>query len=173
MAEDGTFRKDLMYRLDVLRLYLPPLKERKGDIRLLFCHLLGEAQARIAEGAFEVLESHEFDGNIRELENIAERVRVLYGHQTVGQDEMMKLLYPDDVEDRDKKAKNCGQPSDCCEKRRGQMEEWDRPGDLPAATERERIAEALKKCGGNQQKAADLLGMDRTTLWRKRKKYQL
>ncbi|WP_243008996.1 sigma 54-interacting transcriptional regulator [Clostridium sp. AM58-1XD] len=173
MAEEGTFRKDLMYRLDVLRLYLPPLRERKGDIRLLFCHLLGEAQTRITDGAFDALERHEFSGNIRELENIAERVRVLYGEQTVGQDEMMKLLYPDDVENTGREERRCRQSSDSQEKRRGRMEAEDKTRDLSAATERERIEEALKKCEGNQKKAADLLGMDRTTLWRKRKKYQL
>lgn len=79
----GNFRKDLYYRINVVRFYIPPLKERKEDIPLLVDHILetdrkpSEAKKKITQNAMEVLMKHDFPGNIRELENIIERSCIL------------------------------------------------------------------------------------------------
>lgn len=84
MAEQGTFRRDLMYRLDVLRLFLSPLRKREQDVELLFLHLLKEhcqMEQRpvpvLEPGALSLLYEYPFTGNIRELKNIVERADVL------------------------------------------------------------------------------------------------
>jgi DNA-binding NtrC family response regulator len=80
----GRFRPDLYYRLNIVTIHLPPLRERRGDIAALVEHFLGkyrasagERPARIAEEALEVLERHDWPGNVRELENEIERALVL------------------------------------------------------------------------------------------------
>ena len=84
LSEEGGFRKDLMYRLDVLRLFLPPLRQRERDVEFLFCHLLGKlcpamgVKAPVTEPeALELLYQYPCMGNRRELVNIAERALVL------------------------------------------------------------------------------------------------
>jgi transcriptional regulator with GAF, ATPase, and Fis domain len=79
----GNFRKDLYYRINVVRFYIPPLKERKEDIPLLVEHILetnrkpSEGKKEITQNAMEMLMKHDFPGNIRELENIVERAYIL------------------------------------------------------------------------------------------------
>jgi transcriptional regulator with GAF, ATPase, and Fis domain len=79
----GNFRKDLYYRINVVRFYIPPLKERKEDIPLLANHFLitdrklGEPEKKITQNAMEMLMKYDFPGNIRELENIIERASIL------------------------------------------------------------------------------------------------
>lgn len=171
LAERGNFRRDLMYRLDVLRLLIPPLRKRGTDAWLLFKRLLGE-RGMAGEGlpamdaeALSMFRSYPFKGNIRELENVAERITVLCQGGGISAADMEQILYPQDVAD----------------------EAWDEePGDLQAdaarghdyrkgqhsgISERELILWGLEQCQGNQSKAARLLGMDRSTLWRKRQKY--
>jgi transcriptional regulator with PAS, ATPase and Fis domain len=82
-VKKGTFRKDLYYRINVVRFYIPPLKERKEDIPLLVDHILeinrktSEAKKKITQNAMGLLMKHDFPGNIRELENIIERACIL------------------------------------------------------------------------------------------------
>lgn len=172
MTERGEFRWDLMYRLDVLRLFIPPLRERENDVELLFLHLLKRQHQKehtvvpvLAEDAVPLLHTYPFIGNIRELENIVERVSVLrmqnaetdggentHGELLITKSLLFEALYPQDLED-----------------------EWA----ANAATsmnselsEQDRLLQALERCGGNRTQAAKLLGMDRSTLWRKLQKYQ-
>jgi two-component system response regulator FlrC len=84
-VKDGTFREDLFYRLNVVNLTPPPLRERTGDVRLLSQHFAtiyaaknqgGQSNLRLAEDALQLLESHSWPGNIRELENVIERAAI-------------------------------------------------------------------------------------------------
>lgn len=161
LTEKGLFRKDLAYRLDILRIFLPPLKQRGGDAELLFLHLLseqGKANRRplpeIDRNALSVLREYPFDGNIRELSNIVERVGVLCRDGVIRREDILHALYPPDLEEPSAAA-------------------GDSLPIVPDAREQEKIRWVLNQCGGNQGKAAKLLGIDRSTLWRKRKKYDI
>ena len=172
LSEEGGFRKDLMYRLDVLRLFLPPLRQRERDVEFLFCHQLGKlcqdmgVKAPVTEPeALELLYQYPFMGNIRELGNIAERALVLGDGSILTKEDLSRALYPRaleeaGMEERKTETKESGTACTAF------------PTD-PLRPERERILEALERCGGSRVRAAGLLGMDRSTLWRKMKKYNL
>ncbi|MBS6395922.1 MAG: sigma 54-interacting transcriptional regulator [Clostridiales bacterium] len=163
LVSEGKFRQDLLYRLDVLRIFLPPLRRRDSDTLLLFQHLLNRFSSAGAEQmppltaeAQQMLLSHPFYGNVRELGNVAERIRVMHTDSSpITAAEITSALTPEDVD-----------------------MELDHDGDThllyyPAKdSEYQRIMLALRHCGGNQSKAAKELGIDRSTLWRKLKKYQ-
>lgn len=156
LADRGEFRKDLMYRLDVLRLFLPPLRKRKEDLPLLFRFLLKQhggnesIVSSLDSETFAVFQKHPFWGNIRELENVVERIMVLHSDGRITGSEMERLLTPGDVED------------EYIEERMEILDEKD---------EKAMILWGLEQCKGNQSRTAKLLGMDRSTLWRKRQKY--
>ena len=180
LVDKGSFRRDLMYRLDVLRLFLPPLRKRDKDGWLIFCRLLEEETGpmpELSEEARMLFQKYPFKGNIRELKNAAERALVLYpGRRITGMD-MEKILYPQDVGEEDVEDVDTdpyeGFERDAEERNRfsGRRAEGSKKQKAPAVGERELILWGLEQSGGNQTKAALLLGMDRTTLWRKRKKY--
>lgn len=162
LSEQGKFRQDLLYRLDVLRLFLPPLRERENDIEILFCHFLklhsqeaGITVPIMDAGAVPLLYQYPFWGNIRELRNIAERVTVLKQGDRIRKEDMQEALYPEDLEVTD--ALTSGY----------------RSTDQTYFSEQECLYKALKQTGGNQSKAAKILGIDRSTLWRKLKKYRI
>lgn len=159
LAEQGKFRKDLMYRLDVLRLFIPPLRNRENDVELLFLHLMkklcleaGAPMPVLEPGAVPLLYQYPFSGNIRELRNIVERVSAQKNGDVITAQDLGQALYPEDLEEI---------PIQISEK-------------IPESEtedEAERIRRALEKSGGNKTKAAKLLHMDRSTLWRKLQKY--
>ncbi|MDR2784780.1 MAG: sigma-54-dependent Fis family transcriptional regulator, partial [Treponema sp.] len=160
-VREGRFREDLYYRLNVLRLTLPPLRERAADIPLLAGRLLARLAARMGKsahtlspGAVEKLLAYSFPGNIRELENILERA----------------LIYSEgpDIQARDLDLHR-GAPADPPE-----------PPPFPAASgegqsleniEREAIIAALARTGGNRTKAAEELGISRKTILNKIRAY--
>lgn len=165
LSEKGEFRRDLVYRLDVLRLFLPPLRDRENDVELLFLHLLN-AQSREAcsplpklePGALSLLHQYPFIGNIRELKNIVERASVLKAGDVITRKNLQEALYPPDLEAGEGADHRMGSGS--AEK-------------TGAVYEPERLRQALDQCGGNRTRAAKLLGMDRSTLWRKMQKYHI
>ena len=154
-VQQGRFREDLMYRLRVIPLYLPPLRERKGDIEVLLWAFL-ERQAQrggreitdISPEAMRALLDHTWPGNVRELLNVVEYA------VAVGRGSALELrdLPPEFREDT---------PA--------------RPALRPTMTgpvdERARIVDALERTDNHIGKAAEMLGMSRPTFWRKRKKY--
>ena len=161
MVEEGTFRRDLLYRLDVLKLTIPPLRQRKEDIAALFHCFSAENNRKfgyqisgITPDALATLSSHDFFGNVRELENIVERISVLKTFGTVQKEDVMEVLFSDQP------GPSAGPPAGAVQ-----------PMDLPS--EREQILSTLSACGGNQSRAAALLHINRSTLWRKMKKYGL
>ena len=173
MADVGQFRRDLVYRLDVLRLFLPPLREREADVELLFVNQLqgmakrnGQLPVKIEEGVFPLLCQYPFFGNIRELRNIAERVFVLHEGDIINAHDVHEALYPADLDMDPSFAISTGTGLAELTETQGQNSE-------NLLGEEERIRQALKISGGNKGKAAKLLGIDRSTLWRRMKKYEI
>lgn len=156
---EGNFRQDLYFRLNVVHLVLPTLAERKEDIPLLAYHILrniirrtGKPVASISEDSMALLANYAFPGNVRELENILERAVVLCDGQTIRKQD----LPPDLVE------------LDLCS--------YSRPSETLLSLEdleKDYIRHVLNLVGGSRARAAEILGVERTSLWRKMKKYDL
>lgn len=160
-VKEGRFRADLMYRLRVLRLFLPPLRARQEDIELLAWHFLERLNRsgasrkveRIAPGALRRLVNYGWPGNVRELENAIEYAFTLGDGPT--------LLESDLPEELAAQASSSPTPL--------AMLELD-PGLAPEAR---RLLLALERADGSRERAAQSLGMSRTTLWRKLKSFGL
>ena len=155
MVAEGTFRKDLYYRLNVIPLDLPPLRERRDDIPILVTHFLHKFAPddviHVSQGAMRVLMAYHWPGNVRQLENAVERAIALGG----GRQEIDIADLPPEMrsEQESQTAPSVDLPEDGL----------DLPGHL-AAVERDLVRRALDRTGGNRNKAADLLRIKRTTL---------
>jgi DNA-binding NtrC family response regulator len=150
------FREDLYYRLNVIPLVVPPLRERPGDIRPLAQHLLKQLaevhrrpELALAEGALEALEAYAFPGNVRELRNVLERAVVYSASPTLQAEDLPAYIR------EGAGAATAG--------KKMSLEEL----------ERAYIAEILDFTRGKKSKAAAILGISRKTLLEKRKKYGL
>lgn len=157
-VELGNFRQDFYYRLNVITLYVPRLAERQDDILLLtfhFLHKIAKSQEKpvesISDEATEILLSYEYPGNVRELENIVERAVTLANGQKI---EARHL--PLDLQHIAVRVRRPEQ-------------------DLMTLDENEReyILWVLRQVNDNKTKAAEILGIDRVSLWRKIKRYGL
>lgn len=159
MVKQGGFRQDLYFRLNVVNLHIPALSARREDVPLLAHHfllkhagLMGKAVTELAPDALDLLRAYDFPGNVRELENIIERgVAITTGHG------IEPAHLPDDLRELSirtfrKKA-----------------------GRIPTLEQQEQdyIAWVLQEAGGNQTHAAQMLGIDRVSLWRKLKRYEV
>jgi len=149
LIQEGKFRPDLFYRLNVFQIHLPSLRERKSDIPLLvdvfvrkFSASMNKRINRVSPGAMEQLVAYPWPGNVRELENAVERAMVVAQEPELReQDFSLKLSAP-----------------------------LETPRTLEEA-ERSHILAVLDECGGNQTQAANVLDIDRVTLHNKLKKY--
>jgi len=156
--EEKRFREDLYYRLNVARFVLPPLRERKEDIPLLAEHFLHKygvkmrRRAKLGEGVLEYLMRYEYPGNIRELENLIEQGVALALEGVIQLDDII----PPEMRNGMKEEKSP----------RSLQEVVDR-------AEREAIENVLREVEGNKEKAAELLGLSSTTLWRKMKRLEV
>ncbi|RGY97829.1 sigma 54-interacting transcriptional regulator [Clostridium sp. AM58-1XD] len=172
-VEEGKFRSDLLYRLDVLQLKLPPLRERKEDIIPLLKYYIERAELdsvrtlkRFSQDAEKLLISYPWYGNVRELRNFVHRICVLCETETAEEESVRKLLEFAEPEKGTGNGMN-GRKMVALDVRKLDME-WSK-----AEIERMEIQEALEKAGGNRGEAARILRMDRSTLWRKMKRYQI
>ena len=160
MMGRGTFRSDLFYRINVVPLTIPPLRERKEDIPLLVQHFLGKHagpdQKKISPEAMDILAAYDWPGNVRELENIIERIVVLSCAETVRPDELPSILKNTSKAEQIKQGVLSGRVS------------FD---DAERDFEKDIIVEALKKTNFIQTKAADLMGISRRILKYKMDKY--
>jgi len=160
-VKEGTFREDLFYRLNVVVVDMPPLRERKEDVPLLIDHFLklfaaenGKNVTGITSEARDLLLKYDYPGNVRELENIIERAVVISRNSVISIDDLPfdeERIYP---EYTGKKGEGL---------LRGSIEEM----------ERKLILEAMEKSGDHQTKAAEILGISERMLRYKLKKYGL
>jgi transcriptional regulator with PAS, ATPase and Fis domain len=157
----GTFREDLFYRINVVPVTLPPLRNRKEDIPYLIGHFLthfrekySRADLTISRPAYDALLSYNYPGNVRELKHALERAVILSKNGVI---EVNNL--PDEMSAR----------ADAVQCVNGNLS-------LEASVrciERERIVKALNESGGKKIEAAKALGISRKVLWRKLKEYKL
>jgi DNA-binding NtrC family response regulator len=173
-VSEGRFRQDLYYRINVIHLELPPLRERRDDIPLLadrFLQAAASEYGRKVEGftpqALEALYRHRWPGNIRELQNVVQRSVLLSKQSLIGAEVLPPGLL----------AQAAAVPGACPEAvGAGQGPAAARSPDLRAALaepERRLIQQALSECGGNRSLAAQKLGINRTTLYKKMKRLGL
>ncbi len=174
MAEKGLFRKDLLFRLNVVRLHLPPLRDRGEDIRLLMDHFLrlfsrrfGKRVEGFEAGAVSVLTAYPYPGNVRELRNIIEyAVNVCTGGKIKQQD--LPVYLSRDTGRLTGPEKSSTRISDAS------LGSFAYSGAVSwPETEKAMIIDALRRAGGKKGKAARLLGWGRSTLWRKMKIHKI
>lgn len=146
----GRFRKDLFYRLNILPIKVPPLRERKEDIPLLakhfldkYCASMGKQITNISREAMNMLCNYTYPGNVRELENIIQQSLIMAPGSTI---------LPQHLPEKMRAIKSAIKPHRL------------------AKVDKEEIEEIINRCGGNLTKAAKKLGVHRITLWRKLKK---
>ncbi len=156
LIEQKAFRKDLFYRLNVIKIVVPPLRDRKEDIPLLVKHFIGvyarENQKEVegvSEDVLEILDAHSWPGNVRELENLIERAVVLSRSKVITRTSLPPFLLARDAVDDDLTIA---------------AEESLDLRDRTQAFQKKIILAALKKTKGVQNKAAGLLGVKATTL---------
>lgn len=157
LVKDGKFREDLYYRLNVISIKIPPLRERKSDIIPLANHFLklysarmGKDVKKISHEVRQILLKYDWPGNVRELENVIERAIVLAQYDTI---------FPDDLPT----GLQSNQPDiiKIAIEKRWSLKEL----------EKEYLSNVIKNHSGNLSKAVETLGIARNTLWRKMKKF--
>ena len=160
LVRQRLFREDLFYRLNVLRIELPALKDRPSDLPLLIRHIVRKLSAArpggpvdVSDEAMALLMSHDWPGNVRQLENILEHALIISRSGVIESKHFAACLGR-----KKPHGPACGKIPD------------KPPRGLPDS-DREKILEALAENDWQRAKTADSLGMDRTTLWRKMKKY--
>ena len=166
----GTFREDLYFRLRVIDVNLPPLRKRAGDILLLINHFvrlfsrsLNKVVNGLSDNVINALTSYHWPGNVRELEHVIERAVVLCQGATITMKDLPLDLFSTEEINHPHLTHDFSAPLE-------QPAHQALYGEDKAA---ERILEVLSKCGGNKAKAARLLGIDRSTLYRKIREYNI
>lgn len=167
-VRQGLFREDLYYRLKVVEVFLPPLRDRPQCIPLLinhflifFCEKHGRRIHSVSDRAMEVLLNYSWPGNVRELRHVMERGCVLCD----GQNLLVEHL-PDDLA-----YKGLSAPSDDIRETGKQPEDVMKVGKEPDA--KQALVNALELAGGNKSRAAKLLSIDRSTLYRRMRRFQI
>lgn len=164
LISEGLLRKDLYYRLNVIGINIPPLRERTGDIQLIAESLMekhdrsmGKEVWMISEGALKQLEDYDYPGNVRELENIVTQALSMAGSEHVLSEKLLQMPEKFDFESHDKIS-------------------WDKEeplADFLSGLEKKIIRDVMTENGNNILHSAEALGMKRQTLQHKLKKYGL
>ena len=162
LVYEGKFREDLYYRLKVIYLYVPPLRERKEDIPLLINYFINKFSKEykrkingVSPKAMKILLEYDYPGNIRELENIIERAVIVCNGNYIKEEDLPNEIFKRDFY-KNINVSLSNHSSSCYKE-----------------DEIERIRRVLKETNGNKTLAAKILGIHRTTLWRKIKEYNL
>jgi DNA-binding NtrC family response regulator len=147
LVEDGKFREDLWYRLAVIRIQVPPLRERRGDVPLLAQYFVERSNSRfntnakLTESGVRALEEYTWPGNVRQIQHTIERLCILTSAGRIDRDAVEQAI--DSMEPREHSSESL------------------------ADTEAEQIRKVLAAAGGNKSRAAKILGIERKTLYRK------
>ena len=162
MMEQGKFRKDLYYRLNIIELNIPPLRERIDDIPPLVSHYLNKfcenyslTVKQLSPATMKALIQYEWPGNVRELMNMMERIVILTEGSKIGIEHLPSYMIDNTIVQNNKKS-----PME-------QLKSNEK------TTEKQLIQDALETTNGNKTKAAKVLGIHRTTLYQKMNKYNL
>ena len=155
-VREGEFRDDLYYRLNVINIHIPPLRERREDIPLLVRHFierlsveLGRDVQDVTDGAIRVLVNHDWPGNVRELQNAVERSIITCKNRALDEGDFGFMTQSAQA-----------------------TQDWVPPTHLPLQEVERRVIEAtLRGLGGNVRATAEALGIDRSTLYERVKKY--
>jgi len=160
--EKGTFREDLYFRLNVIPILVPPLRERKEDIKSLTLHFLNMfckehdiLKKAITNEALRVVKNYSWPGNVRELRNQVERMVIMSRSQVIDVDDLPESLFA---------RRNIFSTAFAGNKTLKDVKEF---------VEKEYITTKLKAANGNVTRAADMLGVERTNLYKKMKAYQI
>jgi transcriptional regulator with PAS, ATPase and Fis domain len=153
MVDEGKFREDLWFRLNVVRIVIPPLRERRGDVPLLARFFLNKYNARyrhsarLMESGLKALQEYTWPGNVRQLQHLVERLTILAQGGRIDADAVQQALTA--------------------------MESREDPVETLAEAEEEQIRRVLAATGGNKSRAAQILGIERKTLYRKLERMKL
>ncbi|MGD0775778.1 MAG: sigma-54 dependent transcriptional regulator [Candidatus Solibacter sp.] len=151
LVDDGKFREDLWYRLNTVRIVMPPLRERRDDIPLLARFYVNKynglysREVRLMEAGVHALQDYTWPGNVRQLQHVIERLTILAGR--IDRETVFEALTS--------------------------MESREKPVDTLADVQEDKIREVLAATGGNKSKAAQILGIERKTLYRKLERMKL
>jgi len=163
-VEEKRFREDLFYRLNVVELRVPPLRERREDIPLLVDRFLRTSAVKarkridgITDGALEYLQAAPWPGNVRQLENVIERAVILSGGSVIEVGDVTDN--PDEVEQVPASGRMAPPP-------------YPFAGQSLEEVERQHIEHVMRETGGQKTRAAEMLGINRTTLWKKLRQYE-
>jgi DNA-binding NtrC family response regulator len=149
MVDEGKFREDLWFRVNVVRIVVPPLRDRRGDVALLAHHFLRKYNdrygqlARLTESGLRVMEEYAWPGNVRQLQHMMERLAILAPQGRIDEEAVRDAV--------------------------DTMEPREEAGETLADKEQEQIRRVLAATGGNKSRAAKVLGIERKTLYRKLK----
>ena len=157
--KDGRFRADLYYRLNVIPITIPPLRERKDDIPLLVDHFLERFTGGVkcvSQGAMDILTSYDWPGNVRELENIIERAVILEDGNEVTAESLNVSIFPERLR---KQARTASE---------GQLGV---SGVTLEELEQQYLLQTLEETGWKKKSAAEILGINPSTLYRKLQRY--
>ncbi|HWA75846.1 MAG TPA: sigma 54-interacting transcriptional regulator [Polyangiaceae bacterium] len=175
-VKSGRFRGDLYYRISGLVVRIPPLRQRRAELQPLalhflrvFCERSGHVPPRLSPEAVEVLHTYDWPGNVRELRNVMERAALLSNDHEIGPEHV--LLEPPVPEDEDAEEDDF----DAVTKVMSVLDPSQSPGlgEAEGGSERDRVIRALEACGGNQTRAAKMLGVSRRTLINRLEEFQL
>jgi len=153
LVEEGKFREDLWFRLNVVRIVIPPLRERRGDVPLLARFFLNkynaryQQSARLMESGLKALQEYTWPGNVRQLQHLVERLTILSANGRIDAEAVQQAL--------------------------AAMESREESVETLAEAEEEQIRRVLAATGGNKSRAAQILGIERKTLYRKLERMKL
>ena len=153
MVEDGSFREDLWFRLNVVRLTLPPLRERRSDVPLLVHYFLNKyngrynRDAKLTESGLKAFKDFTWPGNVRQLQHLVERLTILAPNDRIDAEAVQDAI--------------------------AATEPGGAAGETLAETEADQIRRVLAATGGNKSRAAAILGIERKTLYRKLERMKL
>jgi DNA-binding NtrC family response regulator len=147
LVDEGKFREDLWFRLNVVRIVIPPLRARRGDVPLLARFFLNKYNARygqaarLMESGLKALQEYTWPGNVRQLQHLVERLTILTAGGRIDAEAVQRAL--------------------------SAMESREDPVETLAEAEEDQIRKVLAATGGNKSTAARILGIERKTLYRK------
>ena len=162
----GRFRQDLFFRLNVIPIHIPPLRERAGDIPLLLCHFLRELDiddTRVEDNALEMLSSYDWPGNVREVKNLAERIAVMHTGGSISAQNLASLLSTGSG-----KKHNAASPSESGLKEKLLEQNFN---DAKESFEKQYLEFQLSKNNGIISRTAEAIGIYPSNLHAKLKKY--